>query len=355
VSQESVTVSRPLAIAFLACNKNPSRFAEDASWLYRCDNLAWALGQAGHAVCCTHLSLCPPRRFDVVVLHRPRLGWRLRWLLRRWRRQGTRVVADYDDLVFRPECAAGSPAVLNQVWPEAEIAAQFAHHAAALAQVDRVTVSTAPLQAELPLSAAPSWVLPNAVHHSWRGLPATPLAAGEVLSYLPGTRSHDRDFALAAEGLTQFLRTHPSARLELTGPGHYVLDLPASQCQRAARRPFATYPDVVRRARVNLLPLEDTRFNRCKSALKVVEAGFWNIPTLCSPLPDADRFQHAGALVATSPADWAGGLARLMDDAAFYRQHSEGLRERVLARADILAVVAPWLAFVAPEHGHGRG
>ena len=52
--------------------------------------------------------------------------------------------------------------------------------------------------------------LPNAVHRSWRGLDNPPATdrAEPVLRYLPGTRSHDRDFALVAPVLSALLRAN---------------------------------------------------------------------------------------------------------------------------------------------------
>lgn len=352
-------MTRPLVIAFLACNKNPARYRQDASFVYRCENLALALAGLGHEIFVGHLNDCPAQRFDGVVLHRPRLTWRLRWWLPRWRRQRTRVIADVDDLIFLPDLASASPGVLNRLVSEGEIRTLFCAHWRALQQVDRVSVSTAPLRDELQAAvraqggaAPPIAVLPNAVHWRWRGLPATPMqATPPLISYLPGTRSHDRDFALVAPALQQVLRRHPEVRIEVTGPGHFPLDLPDAQILRLARHDFAFYPDVVRRAHVNLLPLEPTRFNRCKTALKVLEAGFWQIPTLCSPLADARRFEGAGAWVANSETDWSTLLERLLSDAPWYRQQTQGLRERVLAQADIHAVARAWLDFVLAPKG----
>lgn len=346
-------MSRPLAIAFLACNKNPARFREDASFVYRCENLAAALAKQGHKVLCEHFT-----RFDwasspdLVVFHRPQLTPRL-WLLMSWLRQReVRLVADVDDLIFDPAMAHLSPAVLSGRAEPAAIERRFKRHRQALQRFGYITASTEPLRDELLAlpglaQRAHVQVVPNAVHHSWsalgRQLHEDEGGPAALIRYLPGTRSHDRDFAQIAAPLAAVLRERPGLRLEIVGPLDGELALPPHQVTRREKLPFDRYHQAVRGARVNLAPLEDTRFTRCKSALKVIEAGFWNVPTVCSPLPDARRLAHAGAFAASTAAEWRHWLTRLLDDDGFHAQQATGLRARVMAHANVHSVAADWL------------
>ncbi|MCA6215262.1 hypothetical protein KGA65_01785 [Ideonella sp. B7] len=355
-------MSRPLAIAFLACNKNPTRFREDPSFTYRCENLGLALAAQGHQVTWSHLTAPGwTRRPDVVVFHRPLLSWTLAWWWLRLRRQGVRLVADVDDLVFDPALAAHSPAVLNGQLPIQALRRRFWRHREALRHFDLITASTEPLAAAAarlprrPAGAKVHW-LPNAVYRGWRTLPAEPATdpLAPVLRYLPGTPSHDRDFALIAPVLTEVLRVRPQARLEVVGPLAFALDLPARQIQHQARRPFADYHQVVRAPGINLAPLEATPFTACKSALKVIESAFWQVPTVCSPLQDALRFVGAGACVAETPADWTRWLSLLLDDGPTRLHLTASLRERVLALADIDQLASDWCETVRAWPVPGR-
>lgn len=343
-------MSRPLAIAFLACNKNPDRFREDPSFTYRCENLALALAAQGHEVTLSHLSRPGwDRRPDIVVFHRPLLSWRFWWTQHRLRRLGVRLVADVDDLVFDPALAAHSPAVLNSQLPIQVLRRRFWRHREALRHFDLITVSTEPLAAAVaqlprrPVGARVHW-LPNAVHRHWRVLPDAPSAdpLAPVLRYLPGTPSHDRDFALIAPVLTEVLRARPQARLEVVGPLAFALDLPERQIHHEPRRPFAQYHEVVRAPGINLAPLEATPFTACKSAVKVIESAFWRVPTVGSPLQDARRFAGAGACLAETPADWTRWLSLLLDDGPARRRLTASLRESVLAMADIDRLASDW-------------
>ncbi|OYT85616.1 MAG: hypothetical protein CFE46_17920 [Burkholderiales bacterium PBB6] len=367
---------RPLTIAFLACNKNPDRFREDASWLYRCDNLAAALGQAGHAVHQGHWRRFggaavrqlvgraaetderPARRApDIIVLHRPQLSLGLRARLWWWRRQGTLVLADVDDLVFLPELAPQSPGVLNGWVGLPEIRRRFAAHAAALALVDGVTVSTTALASEVAARwpGKPVLVLHNAVHHSWRteastlqppGTDAT--HPGPVIRYLPGTRSHERDFAAVAPVLASLLQQHPEVQFDIVGPLTLPEPFPLAQVRQRSKLPFDQYKTAVCGATVNLAPLEPTRFNASKSGLKVVEAAWWGVPTLCSPNADTHRLAQAGAgaVQACSLDAWRIELERVLFEPAHRAALASDLRERVLAVADIHADARTWLGWV---------
>lgn len=342
--------ARALSIAFLACNRNPDRFQQDPSFVYRCENLGLALQAMGHRVSWLHWSALGLRqRFDAVVFHRPRFSLVWRALLWNLRRRGTILVADVDDLVFDPLLAEQSPAVLNGLVALPKIRRQFAEHSAALTCFERVTVSTQPLATHVQkrFPGALVRVLPNAVHLTWR---AAKRDFGEecrrpAVTYFPGTRSHDRDFSLYAEGVERFLTANSDARFEVTGPLRFSLQARAGQVVHHEKVAFAHYAERVRETWVNLAPLESTSFTRCKSALKVLEAGFWGKPTICSPLPDAERFTSAGAVFASDSQACFAALQALMVP-AHYAAITQGLSARVVAQADAWQVADRFLQFV---------
>ena len=350
---------RALSIAFLACSRNPRLFQKDPSFVYRCENLGLALQAKGHRVSWLHWSaLVPRQRFDVVVFHRPRcsLLWRsvLWWL----RRQGTTLVADVDDLIFDTALAQHSPGVLNGLVGLPKMRKQFAEHAAALACFDQVTVSTQELAAHVHrcFPQAAVLVLPNAVHMTWR-------AAGKnggaqlrqpVVTYFPGTRSHDRDFAVYRDGVEGFLAANANARLAVTGPLRFAISARPGQVVHHDKVPFADYAERVQSAWVNLAPLESTVFTRCKSALKILEAGFWGKPTVCSPLSDAQRFASAGAVFAADAPACCAALQALLVP-AYYAAITHGLSARVLAQADARQAADAFLEFVGAKSAFPAG
>jgi len=342
-SFHSFADSKPLRFAFVANNRNPSLFRQDASFVYRCENVAEALAAAGHQVALLHLRSFPLRaRFDAVVFHRPRYSLRLRLALRAARRAaGAAVFADFDDLVFDDAYAEFSPAARNALLPPATVKEQLRSHRRALEMFDRVIVSTEPLLAHVRerVPTAKVAVLHNAVFRKWREGSAESVSnpSRKIITYLPGTRSHDRDFAAVADALVAVLARHPDTGLHITGPLAFDLAVRPEQVVRSAKVPFDQFHHRVREGWVNIAPLEMTPFTRCKSALKVMEAGFWGVPTVCSPIPDAIRFVDAGAMLADTSQAWQEQLEAMLDPER-RRQAVMGLRERVLARADVDAV-----------------
>jgi len=336
------------SITFIATNRRVDLFLHDPSFRYRCENLALALQARGWRTRLVHARRPAIRAAgQIAVFHRPALSARLGWLLWRLRRRGVTLVADFDDLVFDPHLAEFSPAVLNGILPLHKVQRTFAAARQALERFDVITVSTQPLRehVERMLPGKPVAVVPNAVHHSWLTQAPDSQDNGrwKIISYFPGTRSHDRDFQLIVPALERLLARHPQLQLHVTGRLRGTLNAAPGQLVKHARVDFADYASHVQRGTINLAPLEDTPFNRCKSALKVIEAGFWGIPTVCSPVPDMARFRDTGAVLATDEAAWLEAFERLLDPAAFPAGTAR-LRERVLELADPAVMARAFLA-----------
>lgn len=337
---------------FLHFSKRPPLTQSDPAFTYRGENLAHALGERGYITWAGNYARSPlwQQNWDAVVFHRPRDSWQLHALISWLGGRGSRLVADFDDLVFDPAQAVHSPGVVNGLVSLADTQVLFKRHLQALRRFDCVTVSTEPLAdhvRRLLGLKVQVIVVPNALHWSWRRIPAPDAVCGpSSVGYLPGTRSHDRDFASVAPGLQRVLARHPKARLSITGPLEFSLPDCSAQVQHRPRVPFERYHEEFRGLHLNIAPLENSPFNECKSAIKVMEAAWWGIPTLCSRLPDAMRFKDAGALIADTPAEFEDMLADLLDHPEKLAAMRQGLRERVLPLADIHAVAAHWLEAV---------
>lgn len=341
---------KTLSIAFVAHNKNPALFLADPAFIYRCENLALALQLAGHQVDLLHISQLSARQhYDIVILHRPKKHWLSTIKLAVLRRRGCRVLADFDDLVFMPQWAHVSPGVVNGLVSQAQTQKNFACHAAALKYCDAFVVSVLPLQNKLQQlsSGKPVLCLPNAVHLSWYSQePAEDRTQIPRLTYFPGTRSHDKDFAIIQPALEQILHEEPCLQLHITGVLNTNIRCRAKQLIQHPKQPFAKYAQHVARSWVNLAPLENTEFNHHKSALKAIEAAWFNAPTLATPIPDMQRLNSAGAILLSTPDDWYNGIKAMLDS-QYYQQQSAQLREKSLAAGNAQLHANQFLDFVA--------
>ncbi|MDP5132237.1 MAG: glycosyltransferase [Paraglaciecola sp.] len=338
---------KPLRIAFVANNKNPKLYLQDPAFIYRCQNLALALQQAGHHAELMHISqLSAFKHFDIVLLHRPRKGLVLSWQLALLKRQGCKVIADFDDLVFLPEYAAVSPGVVNGLVSITQTEKNFRAHQQALHYCDAFSVSVLPLAEKMQqLTHKPVLCLPNAVHLTWLNMQeAEDRSTRHRLTYFPGTRSHDKDFALIKPMLEQVLAEEPELELHITGVLNTDIQCRPRQLVRHPKQSFTDYAQHVAKSWLNLAPLEESEFNRHKSALKAIEASWFNAPTLATPIPDMQRLQNAGAMLMHDSDSWYYAIKKLQDT-DYYHRMSSNLRARNLDNANIEKHATAFLSF----------
>ena len=65
-----------------------------------------------------------------------------------------------------------------------------------------------------------------------------------------------------------------------------------------------------------------------------MEAGYWGVPTLCSPNADNRRFSAAGAVIAEHGEQWHDHLERLLMPEE-YQAVTVELQEKITALADV--------------------
>lgn len=335
-----------LRIAFVSSSPSIRRFRRDASFIYRCENLAQALSHRGHKTSLLHISALLLRRdFDIVVFLRPQRSWLFDFVIDRLRKRGTVLVGDADDLIFDPECAQFRPSVRNDLADVAKVRKGFELNAEALAMLDKVQFSTDELvRRYLALRpAAQCEVIPNAGFRLWPAMSQDRSASERNISYFSGTRTHDKDFSIVAPVLEKLLNRHEDLTVRIIGP--VTLDFKHERVIRVPKVPFKDYPKLVAASYISIAPLEDTPFNQCKSALKTIEAGMMNVPTVVSPVGEYADVHMLGVLHASSQAEWEYQLDFALDREN-HKRLSFGLRNRTLAYTDVDACAEKFLHFI---------
>lgn len=334
-----------LRIAFVSVHPSLRRFRNDGSFIYRCENPGLALSHLGHKVTLLHISALLVRSdFDVVVFLRPERSWLFDHVVRRLRARGIQLIADVDDLIFDPDCADFRPSIRNGKTNQDEVRKAYASNAQAMNMMDKMQFSTPELarryRALYPEAVCN--VIRNAGYRTWNAIePRNDVKKN--ISYLVGTRTHDRDFSIVVPVLKHLLEKHKDLTVRLVGP--IDVGLNHERVQRLERVTFDKYALLVRDSYVTIAPLEDTPFNQCKSAIKATEGAMMNVPTVASRVGDYVNIDVPGVLHASTPEEWEAQLEYALD-AENHRHLSEGLRERMRPYSDIDQAVGKFIEFV---------
>lgn len=213
-----------------------------------------------------------------------------------------------------------------------------------LSRAALVTVSSAELKRAFAGLARKVEVLPNFLEERlWAGArPKSPAAVPEdgkpVRVVYAGTPSHARDLAIAAPALTR-LKERFGAGVELVfmgcaPPGIEAESVPFSEDYAGYARTLAGLaPDI------GIAPLEDTPFNRCKSAVKWLEYSALGAAGVYSDLPPYALVRHGetGLKVGDDSGEWERALARLVEDASSRRAMGRRAAGEVFGRFGLTA------------------
>lgn len=251
------------------------------------------------------------------------------------RDQGATVIYDVDDLMFRPELGVARiiDAIRVQRLSEDATQAFFYRISKALHECDLVTCPTEELAHQLRLLGRPAYVLPNgfdAANHAasrramrdWNDVKDDVLRIG----YASGTRTHQRDFAVAVPALARILRENAHVRLTLfvdssSGEGVVLAnEFPeltelADRIEWRALVKLADLPKELARFSINIAPLEmNNEFCEAKSELKFFEAALAGVPTVASPTgPFRRAIMHdVTGMLAGSDDTWYAALSDLL-------------------------------------------
>jgi hypothetical protein len=247
---------------------------------------------------------------DVLIVQRG-MSRRACRLMRRARAAGAATVYEIDDLLT---------ALPAHVSNHAAVQARQAELQQCLAQADLVTVSTARLGQALgcarwacvPNSALPALAAPLPMQDPGKGPVSLVFASMEHLA---------SDFIFPAlRGLQQ---QHPgAAQIVVFGPPAEAFVRAGLQVRAMDLMPRAQFIETVRSLPnpLAVIPLEDSPFAACKSAIKWFEYSQAGVPCLCSDVPpyaDVVQTGQTGALVANTPAAWREALTAAVLDPAW--------------------------------------
>ncbi|PIQ86323.1 MAG: hypothetical protein COV74_05515, partial [Candidatus Omnitrophica bacterium CG11_big_fil_rev_8_21_14_0_20_45_26] len=121
-----------------------------------------------------------------------------------------------------------------------------------------------------------------------------------------------------------------------TSPKGPLSNLKATNIAFTQNIPWQEFPALIRLLNGNLALLADTRFNRCKSELKVIEAGFFGVPAICSKVGIFEFIakQNACIAVENKPQNWCAAIEHFVNEKEFRLQYAQRVRYFVLSGYD---------------------
>lgn len=307
----------------------------DPSVRYRCYNPAEDLTNIGHLADVTSFNAFKVemiKNYDIFIFHRPPYDPKLEMALAIMDRYKKKYFADYDDLIFAPEYALQSSIYKTGRVDKKKTLAIFKKNFKAMKMFKDFTVSTEPLK-EILLTLnkkADINVIHNGLSMSWvnstkNGLTKN-ISRYKQISYLSGTKSHDHDFEIVANIISAELKDKKLLKLMLVGPLEYNKELLNDKVQHFRYVEYKSLAKLINRSWLNIAPLDDNIFNRCKSGLKFFESAILGIPSIVSPIPDFERFGDA-IIIARNENEWKEEIDKLYVDENYYKQKSEEVQE----------------------------
>lgn len=303
---------------------------------------------------------CPPiRDIDLFVYNRPSTKVHLAEIRQLGQRFGIPIVSDIDDLYLIEHLPTDNPAYycyhpksLNEkqflLYKSGDLDPETYHNDRldclheSFRLADRMTVTTTALARQyaefnpeidaLPNSwddTNPHWTSPKGNH-------------GGVWIYFGGSLTHLGDLELLRGSLEPVLGEYPEAMLTVAGDSRLldIFDIPGERKNFLGYNEFDTYPLLAKHADIMLAPLRDTTFNRCKSDIRLLEAGIIGAPWIASPLPQYKDWGVGGAYAVRS-MEWMRSLRTFLDNPEGRANLVLDAREKVASRA-ITKTIPMW-------------
>jgi glycosyltransferase involved in cell wall biosynthesis len=287
---------------------------------------------------------------DIVWIWRTVCSSHLVKLIESARCHGARIIFDVDDLMFRPELAtiAMIDGIRSQGFSEQMVQKGFSSIRKVLSLADHCTAPTSSLAQQLRQRDKPATVIPNGfdrrtVEKAGQARMARRRLADDGLvriGYASGSRTHQRDFAVAARPVADVLMTHKHVRLVLfentIEVGEFA-ELSSFEDQIEWRKlvPVDELPLEYARFDINLAPLEvGNPFCEAKSELKFFEAALVGVVTIASPTrPFAESIRNGETgFLARTESEWRDYLEKLIVDAELRNRIGQNAYADVLWR-----------------------
>lgn len=290
-----------------------------------------------------------------VVIYRCRYMGCIPELIAEARKHKIRLVYDIDDYIFDYAGIRDLPFFHTEEYKDFEAYSELIHKC--MEQMDGFLLSTDSLAAVTALEFPGKATYINRNAASAEMVILSNLAMEKkrcrdtfIMGYYSGSNTHNRDFELIEDVLLEFMKAHSEVRLKVVGCLELgpKFDGVKEQVIREGFMDWRRLPESIAEVDCNLMPLEDTIFQQCKSENKWMEAALVGVPTIGSmnrELEGATR-QLENIILCRNAEEWRDGLERLLADRTAAAEIAARARDYVLSHKTTLQRDQKLLDFV---------
>lgn len=309
---------------------------------YRVDHLREQLIQKGITSDCITLdkiSKCRMNEYTAVVVYRSSKRELIQKLIAKAHQRNLKVYYDMDDYIF------DYPQIKDLNFLDGEDYVGFEQYSVDICETmkicDGYIVSTVNLKKAVEEKFAGKEVLINRNVASMEMLTISLCTKKEYdgkirLGYFSGSKTHNEDFESIKDVLLAIMERNENVYLLIGGQ----IELPVEFAKikdRIEKFDFVLWkklPELIARADINLMPLEDTFFHACKSENKWMEAALVHVPTIASW-----NSELAGAIddgvngyLCKNLKEWQEKLQKLVEDESLRSELAEHAHKCVMER-----------------------
>ena len=220
-----------------------------------------------------------------------------------------------------------------------------------LENVDMVTTTTEILANVLRNYNENVRILPNCINPArWQKLPLK--ETDEIRLFWSGGWSHYEDWFIIRDVIPTIMKKYKNVKFCLMGFDFFakVNDLPRERFEFFDWEHIEAFPlqCSIINPDISLIPLKDTPFNQCKSAIKWIEMGAMGVPSVVSfvspymemgPLSEKDNT----VFIQNNDKDaWIEGISMLIENPDLRKEIGQNAKETVMKNFDIRTQYGKW-------------
>jgi hypothetical protein len=287
----------------------------DQSVMYRCYNFCSELEEQGYISSVINYEKFDFKMidcYDIFIFHRPKFDAKLEEAILLLQEKDKLYFADYDDLVVGEKNYIDYPRYKLDISNEDECQKYFSNNTKALEYFSNVFVSTEELKKEISKldETKNIEILYNSISKELLSLSDYLNSLPKVdkffnIGFFAGSLMHKLSFESIEKALLKLLEQNSNIRVFLVGgifEDFEIINNPAVVL--IDRVSYVEYLSILSKMNLNLSPLILDNFSKCKSALKVFEAGILKVPTIVKKTTDSIRLEKSGITFIEKDEEW---------------------------------------------------